>query len=666
MGESSQPCPGALPDGALPDDPDLEWAEYCAWRDRNVAAGRHPDAGDREIESALGELAGLCDPNYADNPEWTSGLFGFGGPAEVLPPGPALAVLAERASGDLDQMSDAELIGVLQASRRLENRESFRQVRLIAEFARRREAAFTDAQRRGVPAGLSPGGFPGEELAAELVITRYAASTHIEMAQHLLARLPATLAGMAAGQIDFARASAIVAHTCDLSDADAGRADAVLAADAPDLRYDQLARKAAALEMKLDPGAVKARRERAKKEGQRVEARREYSGNASLSAREMDTAETMASKAYIDAMAVRLRNGGLGGSLGALRVAAMADLTQGRNPLDRLKPAMPPAGTTADPAAAQPQPQPHSHPQPQPAANPSSPDSADSSFSDSSSPDLPFAGYAGPDGWPGWDPGEAETVGREDLLADELEDPARSAPVRPGNPVPPPAAINLIVPVGTLLGWGTAPAQAGSWGLLDHEETRRIVEAASRHPRTRWSVTLTDPQGRAIAHGRARGQHPWTPHPGTPPPPAQPGDPSGTRDGPTPCDGPNLAQAADLHALLARLNPALMPIASQSCDHAHAEDGYRPSSKLRDLIRARTATCTAPACNAQAVYSDIDHTVPWPDGPTDQCNLGPKCRTHHRVKQAPDWTVEQTEPGVFRWTLPSGRAHITTPTVYEV
>ena len=604
MGESPQPCPGVLPD-----DPDVEWAEYCAWRDREVAAGRDPDAGDLEIESAFGRLAGLCDPNYPDDPEWTGGLFGFGGPAEVLPPGPALAMLAERASGELGQLSDTELIGVLQASRRLENRESFRQMRLIAEFARRREAAFADAQRRGVPAGLSPGGFPGEELAAELIITRYAAGTHIEMAQHLLARLPATLAGMAAGQIDFARASAIVAHTCDLGDADAARADAVLAADAPDLRYDQLARKAAALEMKLDPGAVKARRERAKKEDQRVEARREYSGNASLSAREMDTAETMASKAYIDAMAVRLRNGGLDGSLGALRVAAMADLTQGRNPLDRLKPATPPAGTTADPAAAQPQP--HSHPQP------------------------------------------------------PADDPARRAPV------PLPAAINLIVPVGTLLGWGTAPAQAGSWGLLDHGETRCIVEAASRHPRTRWSVTLTDSQGRAIGHGSARGQHPWTPHPATPhsgilPLPVQLGDPPGTRDGPAPRDGPNLAQAADLHALLARLNPALMPIASQSCDHAHAEDGYRPSRQLRDLIRARTATCTAPACNAQAVYSDIDHTVPWPDGPTDQCNLGPKCRTHHRVKQAPDWTVKQTEPGVFRWTLPSGRAHTTTPTVYEV
>ena len=44
---------------------------------------------------------------------------------------------------------------------------------------------------------------------------------------------------------------------------------------------------------------------------------------------------------------------------------------------------------------------------------------------------------------------------------------------------------------------------------------------------------------------------------------------------------------------------------------------------------------------------------------------GPRCRTHHRAKQARDWKVEQIAPGVTRWTLPSGRTHITTPTRYD-
>jgi hypothetical protein len=40
----------------------------------------------------------------------------------------------------------------------------------------------------------------------------------------------------------------------------------------------------------------------------------------------------------------------------------------------------------------------------------------------------------------------------------------------------------LTIPAGTLLGWGTAPAQAAGWGLLDADETRALVRAAARHP----------------------------------------------------------------------------------------------------------------------------------------------------------------------------------------
>lgn len=36
-----------------------------------------------------------------------------------------------------------------------------------------------------------------------------------------------------------------------------------------------------------------------------------------------------------------------------------------------------------------------------------------------------------------------------------------------------------------------------------------------------------------------------------------------------------------------------------------------------------------------------------------------------RAKQAPDWKDEQITPGVTRWTLPSGRTHVTTPTRYD-
>jgi hypothetical protein len=174
-------------------------------------------------------------------------------------------------------------------------------------------------------------------------------------------------------------------------------------------------------------------------------------------------------------------------------------------------------------------------------------------------------------------------------------------------------------------------------------------------------VTVLGPDGTAVAHGCSAGQHPWTPDP--PPrdarPPDAPQDP-GSSDPP-----PSAPDLARLSALVRRLNVTLRPVARGTCDHAGAGNRYTPSRALKHLVRARSATCTAPGCQAQAIYADLDHTVPYPDGPTCQCNLGPKCRTHHRCKQAPGWLVEQPEPGVFRWTLPSGRTRTTRPTVYD-
>ena len=70
----------------------------------------------------------------------------------------------------------------------------------------------------------------------------------------------------------------------------------------------------------------------------------------------------------------------------------------------------------------------------------------------------------------------------------------------------------------------------------------------------------------------------------------------------------------------------LTPIARAASDHADAEDSYVPSRKLRHLVRARTATCDAPGCPNPAASADLDHTVPYPDGPTSQANLAPACQ----------------------------------------
>jgi hypothetical protein len=79
-----------------------------------------------------------------------------------------------------------------------------------------------------------------------------------------------------------------------------------------------------------------------------------------------------------------------------------------------------------------------------------------------------------------------------------------------------------------------------------------------------------------------------------------------------------------------------------------------------------SGTWSAPGCGARAIHCDLDHTIPWPAGITCECGLAPQCRHHHRVKQAPGWKLDQPQPGVMRWTTPSGRHYTTMPTEYPV
>lgn len=88
---------------------------------------------------------------------------------------------------------------------------------------------------------------------------------------------------------------------------------------------------------------------------------------------------------------------------------------------------------------------------------------------------------------------------------------------------------------------------------------------------------------------------------------------------------------------------------------------YRPPAGLDSHVRTRDQRCTFPGCRVPATLCDLDHTVPYPAGPTADLNLGPDCRHHHRGKHEAGWTLAQTEPGTFTWTLPSGHTYTTQP-----
>ncbi|MEO8105885.1 MAG: hypothetical protein ABI720_01080 [Actinomycetes bacterium] len=97
-----------------------------------------------------------------------------------------------------------------------------------------------------------------------------------------------------------------------------------------------------------------------------------------------------------------------------------------------------------------------------------------------------------------------------------------------------------------------------------------------------------------------------------------------------------------------------------------SERQYRPSRRLDRSVRSRDVTCRFPGCRRAATgSSDLDHTVPWPAGPTAATNLAALCRRHHRLKHSPGWSVQQDTHGVLEWTTPDGRRFTTEPWRYD-
>jgi hypothetical protein len=531
-------------------------------------------------------------------------------PPEEEPPG----ALTSRAVEDVASLDDDELVGVVLAARRQQARAEYEELAAVAEFARRREAQYEASKARGDKPRQRDGEFAAEELGMDLGCSHYAAGKRMELAGDLSRRLPATFAGMANGTIDGYKAKIIREYTMYLSDEQAAQADQVLAAAAPGMTPAELKQKAARLEYKLDPDGVRQRKEEAARKHRRVEARREESGNAALSGRELAVEDALTAKNSVWAEAAALCNAGLDVSLREARTMVYLDRLRGLDPWDRLTPPYDPPGDDEG--------GPGEH------DDDDGPDDVPRDGDDAGR--FPDDGYAegeddGDDGGPG---------GSE----------PSSAPGQPGSPAgraPLPALTTITVSAGTLLGWSDAPAGVAGFGLIDPGSARDLIAAASRHPRSRWCVTVLGGDGEAIAHCCSAGRHPWT------------------RAGP---DGHQRAQLAGLLRQLA-ISPA--PIAKGACDHRHREGRYRPGRKLSHLVRARTVTCSAPGCNAQAIHSELDHTIPYPAGATDQCNLAPLCARHHHAKHAPGWQLQQPEPGIMRWTLPGGRSHTTRPTQYD-
>jgi hypothetical protein len=96
----------------------------------------------------------------------------------------------------------------------------------------------------------------------------------------------------------------------------------------------------------------------------------------------------------------------------------------------------------------------------------------------------------------------------------------------------------------------------------------------------------------------------------------------------------------------------------------HADYGttrYRPPQQLAELVIARDGTRTFTTCNRPARTGDLDHIIPFPDGPTAADNLHPPCERHHIGKHTAGWKVRRNPDGTTTWTSPQGRQYTTRP-----
>jgi ribosomal protein L12E/L44/L45/RPP1/RPP2 len=491
-----------------------------------------------------------------------------------------LATLAQDImDSGLAALSDDELVGMLRASRRLAAWQNGVELAAVAELDARRMAQAARPRSSRASEHVS------EELSAALTMTGRSADLLLGLARDLT-RLPMILTALLEGRIDRARAVIFAAELAGLPDLAALAVAMVFAGTAGSMTTGQLRAALRAMVLRVDPAAARRRAERGRADA-RVEAWQETSGNGALAGRELPAGDAVAADKRITAIARALQHAGAAGSLDQLRAAVFVALLAGRD-LESLVPAAAPA---ADPAPA-------------------------------GAGDEP-----GADGTP--DPGSS----RAGFAA------RPTGPTGPTGLAALTGSVHLTMPVSAWLGLADGPGEVAGLGPLDAWTCRDLAaRLTAAGAATRWHVTLTGADGRAVTHACARGS------PGQPAPPSPGGGVSRWLAGLT-----------------------FTRIERGTCIHAREVSGYRPANMVREHVRVRQRTCGFPGCRRPARACDLDHTVPYDQGGrTCECNLAPLCRRHHRAKQAPGWRVDQSEPGILTWTLPHGRSYTAQADVYPV
>ena len=95
-------------------------------------------------------------------------------------------------------------------------------------------------------------------------------------------------------------------------------------------------------------------------------------------------------------------------------------------------------------------------------------------------------------------------------------------------------------------------------------------------------------------------------------------------------------------------------------------ESYQPTAPIWRHVVAEHSACYRPGCDAPSTEDDLDHRIAWPIGPTDTENLWPGCRTDHRTKHAPGFSIEQADNGGYVLRTAAGFSHPVEPTTHPV
>jgi hypothetical protein len=468
---------------------------------------------------------------------------------------------ARLAGGELVRMSDAEVIGAAVRCRELASQAQGRMYRAVQELERRRpprkryRRGEQDRQRRdehdGIPEDAPPAGrrpvMASAEAVSEVALaftaTEYGAQKLAGLAADLWGRLPLLHAELEAGRADADRVKVLWDGTQDLSDADAGKVDAMLSGRCAGMTTGELRQRVRRAVIRIDPAAAERRRKRAERNAG-VRTYPNASHTATLAVENVPPALAAAAKARVNAIARAAKSAGTAEAIGVLEAKTALGLLLGTLPL--IPPPLPPDDGPGDPGDTGPEG--GAGPGDETGPNHTGPDDTDlddtgpaaggggGEGSGGGGGDGPDSGPASEETSPGYgghtSPGTDEDMspgGDGDPSPGQDGDPSPEAdrdptggsaagsmswPVIPGtsdNAAPGCARVpaglrpkiqgrvRLLLPWRTAAGMAAEPGELSWFGPVTPVQARELAAAAAADPAVRWQVIVTDDEGHAIA-----------------------------------------------------------------------------------------------------------------------------------------------------------------------